>query len=49
MNSGCKKAKAPSAKEAKSVQSGWRSFIMRSVHADQAARARVTAIGETLH
>jgi hypothetical protein len=28
---------------------GWRSFIMRSVRADQAARARVTATGETLH
>jgi hypothetical protein len=28
---------------------GWRSFVMRSVLADQAARARVTATGETLH
>jgi hypothetical protein len=32
---------------------GWRKFIMRSVRADEAARAaaraRVTATGETLH
>jgi hypothetical protein len=28
---------------------GWRSFILRSVRADQAARARVTTTGETLH
>ena len=28
---------------------GWRQFIMRSVLADQAARARLTATGETLH
>jgi hypothetical protein len=28
---------------------GWRRFIMRSVLADQAVRARVTAAGETLH
>jgi len=28
---------------------GWGRFIMRSVRADGAARARVTATGETLH
>jgi hypothetical protein len=28
---------------------GWRSFVLRSALADQAARARVTATGETLH
>jgi hypothetical protein len=28
---------------------GWRRFVMRSVRADQAARARVRATGETLH
>ena len=28
---------------------GWGRFIMRSVRADEAARARVTATGETLH
>ena len=28
---------------------GWRRFVMRSVRADQAARARVNATGQTLH
>jgi hypothetical protein len=43
-------AKVASSRIAKShICEGWRRLVMGSVRADQAARARVRAIGETLH
>jgi len=45
-----KKKKRPARKKRNPFAcEGWRQFIMRNVRADQAARARVTATGETLH
>jgi len=48
-----KKRRRPRRKRNPFACAGWRQFIMRSIRADQAARAaaraRVTATGETLH